>query len=192
MSKHAIVQRYLDLVTNERSREVFAKADCDSARNAGVHAVARVSGRWKRRCCKPSQAARRRSRSEPITRRSGSIFICASHPELYLKRLLVGGFNKVFEVNRNFRNEGISRRHNPEFTMLEGYWAYANFEKVAELVEGVDLPSRADGGWLTKGGTSRCRRQRDENARPDEALAARALPRSRVWGGGGGLVWPNE
>jgi lysyl-tRNA synthetase class 2 len=56
-------------------------------------------------------------------------------PELYLKRLLVGGFNKVFEVNRNFRNEGISRRHNPEFTMLEAYWAYANFEKIADLVE---------------------------------------------------------
>ena len=56
-------------------------------------------------------------------------------PELYLKRLLVGGFNKVFELNRNFRNEGISRKHNPEFTMLEGYWAYADFEKIAELVE---------------------------------------------------------
>src|ERR1700722_20095729 len=47
-------------------------------------------------------------------------------PELYLKRLLVGGFTKVFELNRNFRNEGISRRHNPEFTMLEVYWAYAD------------------------------------------------------------------
>jgi lysyl-tRNA synthetase class 2 len=56
-------------------------------------------------------------------------------PELYLKRLLVGGFNKVFELNRNFRNEGISRKHNPEFTMLEIYWAYANFEKMADLVE---------------------------------------------------------
>jgi lysyl-tRNA synthetase class 2 len=56
-------------------------------------------------------------------------------PELYLKRLLVGGFNKVFEINRNFRNEGISRKHNPEFTMLEAYWAYADFEKVASLVE---------------------------------------------------------
>jgi lysyl-tRNA synthetase class 2 len=56
-------------------------------------------------------------------------------PELYLKRLLVGGFNKVFEINRNFRNEGISRKHNPEFTMLEAYWAYADFEKVANLVE---------------------------------------------------------
>jgi lysyl-tRNA synthetase, class II len=56
-------------------------------------------------------------------------------PELYLKRLLVGGFNKVFEINRNFRNEGISRKHNPEFTMLEAYWAYADFEKMANLVE---------------------------------------------------------
>jgi lysyl-tRNA synthetase class 2 len=56
-------------------------------------------------------------------------------PELYLKRLLVGGFSKVFEMNRNFRNEGISRRHNPEFTMLEIYWAYADFQKMAELVE---------------------------------------------------------
>jgi lysyl-tRNA synthetase class 2 len=52
-----------------------------------------------------------------------------------LKRLLVGGFNKVFEINRNFRNEGISRKHNPEFTMLEAYWAYADFEKIAALVE---------------------------------------------------------
>ena len=55
--------------------------------------------------------------------------------ELYLKRLLVGGFYKVFEINRNFRNEGISRKHNPEFTMLEAYWAYADFEKMANLVE---------------------------------------------------------
>jgi len=56
-------------------------------------------------------------------------------PELYLKRLLVGGFTKVFEINRNFRNEGISRRHNPEFTMLEAYWAYADFTAMAQLVE---------------------------------------------------------
>lgn len=56
-------------------------------------------------------------------------------PELYLKRLLVGGFDKIFEMNRNFRNEGISRRHNPEFTMLEVYWAYADFEAMAAMVE---------------------------------------------------------
>jgi lysyl-tRNA synthetase, class II len=49
--------------------------------------------------------------------------------------LLIGGFNKVFELNRNFRNEGISRKHNPEFTMLEIYWAYADFEKMANLLE---------------------------------------------------------
>lgn len=56
-------------------------------------------------------------------------------PELYLKRLLVGGFTKIFELNRNFRNEGISRRHNPEFTMLEAYWAFADFEQMADMVE---------------------------------------------------------
>ncbi len=56
-------------------------------------------------------------------------------PELYLKRLLVGGFTRVFELNRNFRNEGISRRHNPEFTMLEAYCAFGDFETMAALVE---------------------------------------------------------
>ncbi|MEM6260853.1 MAG: amino acid--tRNA ligase-related protein, partial [Planctomycetota bacterium] len=56
-------------------------------------------------------------------------------PELYLKRLLVAGMPKVFEINRNFRNEGVSPRHNPEFTMLEAYAAYGNWETMAELVE---------------------------------------------------------
>lgn len=58
-------------------------------------------------------------------------------PELFLKRLLVGGFSKVFELNRNFRNEGISPRHNPEFTMLEAYEAYGSWETMAELVESM-------------------------------------------------------
>ncbi|MDX9686953.1 lysine--tRNA ligase [Halopseudomonas formosensis] len=56
-------------------------------------------------------------------------------PELYLKRLVVGGFEKVFEINRNFRNEGVSTRHNPEFTMLEFYWAYADYEDNMDLTE---------------------------------------------------------
>ena len=56
-------------------------------------------------------------------------------PELYLKRLLVGGFEKVFELNRNFRNEGIDTRHNPEFTMCEFYWAYATFEDLMDFTE---------------------------------------------------------
>ena len=56
-------------------------------------------------------------------------------PELYLKRLLVGGFEKVYELNRNFRNEGISWRHNPEFTMLEFYWAYADVNAMIDFCE---------------------------------------------------------
>jgi lysyl-tRNA synthetase class 2 len=56
-------------------------------------------------------------------------------PELYLKRLVVGGFERVFEINRNFRNEGLSTRHNPEFTMLEFYQAYADFNDLMDLTE---------------------------------------------------------
>ncbi|RKR04490.1 lysyl-tRNA synthetase class II [Kushneria sinocarnis] len=58
-------------------------------------------------------------------------------PELYLKRLVVGGFERVFEINRNFRNEGLSTRHNPEFTMLEFYWAYADYHDLIDLTEAL-------------------------------------------------------
>ncbi|HEY8587087.1 MAG TPA: lysine--tRNA ligase [Rhodanobacter sp.] len=58
-------------------------------------------------------------------------------PELYLKRLVVGGFDRVYEINRNFRNEGVSTRHNPEFTMLELYQAYATYHEIMDLTEGV-------------------------------------------------------
>jgi len=58
-------------------------------------------------------------------------------PELYLKRLIVGGFEKVFEIGRNFRNEGIDHRHNPEFTMMEIYQAYADYNDMMELVEEI-------------------------------------------------------
>jgi lysyl-tRNA synthetase class 2 len=57
--------------------------------------------------------------------------------ELYLKRLLVGGVDKVFEIGRNFRNEGLSRKHNPEFTMLEAYQAFGDYESMMELVQGL-------------------------------------------------------
>jgi len=56
-------------------------------------------------------------------------------PELYLKRLVVGGFERVFEINRNFRNEGLSTRHNPEFTMVEFYQAYADYKDLMDLTE---------------------------------------------------------
>ena len=65
-------------------------------------------------------------------------------PELYLKRLIVGGFDRVYEINRNFRNEGVSTRHNPEFTMLELYQAYATYNEVMDLTEDDD-PRRARG-----------------------------------------------
>src|SRR6185295_1795382 len=57
--------------------------------------------------------------------------------ELYLKRLLVGGLERIYEMGRNFRNEGIDREHNPEFTMLELYWAYADYEDLMDFTETI-------------------------------------------------------
>jgi lysyl-tRNA synthetase class 2 len=74
-------------------------------------------------------------------------------PELYLKRLIVGGIERVFELNRNFRNEGISTRHNPEFSMLEFYWAYADYELLMEFTEemvtsvATEVMGRLDFEW---------------------------------------------
>jgi len=64
-------------------------------------------------------------------------------PELYLKRLLVGGFDRIFEIGKNFRNEGISLVHNPEFTMMELYWAYVDYHAIMELVENM-IPALAE------------------------------------------------
>ena len=127
-------QRYLDLVTNERSREIFAK------RIAIVRETRRFfEDRGFLEVETPMlQTIAGGAAAEPFSthhKALGLDLYLRIAPELYLKRLLVGGFNKVFEINRNFRNEGISRKHNPEFTMLEAYWAYADFEKIADLVE---------------------------------------------------------
>ena len=69
-------------------------------------------------------------------------------PELYLKRLIVGGLERVYEINRNFRNEGVSTRHNPEFTMLEFYWAFADYNDLMDLTETmlVELTRAISGG----------------------------------------------
>ena len=76
-------------------------------------------------------------------------------PELYLKRLVVGGFERVYEINRNFRNEGISTRHNPEFTMLEFYQAYADYGDLMDLTEEMVVGGRntwpADGPLAYRG-----------------------------------------
>ena len=127
-------QRYLDLVTNEHSREVFAKRIAilrETREFMQSRGFLEVETPMLQTVAGGAAAEPFRTHHKAL----GLDLYLRIAPELYLKRLLVGGFNKVFEVNRNFRNEGISRRHNPEFTMLEGYWAYANFEKVAELVE---------------------------------------------------------
>ena len=127
-------QRYLDLVTSERSRAVFEK------RITIVREIRRfMEAKGFLEVETPMlQAVPGGAAAEPFKthhKALGLELYLRIAPELYLKRLLVGGFNKVFELNRNFRNEGISRKHNPEFTMLEAYWAYADFEKIADLVE---------------------------------------------------------
>src|SRR2546421_2067845 len=127
-------QRYLDLLTNERSRAVFEK------RIAMVRETRRFfEERGFVEVETPIlQTMAGGAAAEPFVTHHNALGIdlyLRIALELYLKRLLVGGFNKVFEINRNFRNEGISRKHNPEFTMLEAYWAYADFEKMANLVE---------------------------------------------------------
>src|SRR5204862_1100342 len=127
-------QRYLDVLTNERSRVIFEKRI----------AILREARRFfeERGFLEVEtpilQTIAGGAAAEPFPTRHKALGLdryLRIAPELYLKRLLVGGFNKVFEINRNFRNEGISRKHNPEFTMLEAYWAYANFDKVADLAE---------------------------------------------------------
>ena len=65
-------------------------------------------------------------------------------PELYLKRLVVGGFERVYEINRNFRNEGVCTRHNPEFTMLEFYEAYATYDEIMDLTEDMIRDAAAE------------------------------------------------
>ena len=129
-------QRYLDLITNDQSRAIFAK------RFVIVREVRRfLESRGFVEVETPMlQSVAGGAAAEPFATRHKALGLdlyLRIAPELYLKRLLVGGFNKVYEVNRNFRNEGISRKHNPEFTMLEAYWAYADFEKIADLVEGM-------------------------------------------------------
>ncbi len=127
-------QRYLDLISNERSREVFKlRSQMVAAMRAFLQERGFLEVETPMLQDVPGGAA-----AQPFQTHHNALgmdLYLRIAPELFLKRLLVGGFTKVFELNRNFRNEGISRRHNPEFTMLEAYWAYADFEQMADLVE---------------------------------------------------------
>lgn len=127
-------QRYLDLIMNESSRELFR------TRSAIVQAlrdffVARdfLEVETPMMQTIPGGAAAR-----PFVTHHNALDLdlyLRIAPELFLKRLVVGGYERVFEINRNFRNEGLSTRHNPEFTMLEFYQAYADYEDLMDLTE---------------------------------------------------------
>ena len=127
-------QRYLDLIANPSSRATFLH------RSAIVREIRRfLDERGFLEVETPMmQAIPGGAAAEPFKTHHNALgmdFFLRIAPELYLKRLLVAGFPKVFELNRSFRNEGISRRHNPEFTMLEAYWAFADFQLMSVLVE---------------------------------------------------------
>jgi lysyl-tRNA synthetase, class II len=127
-------QRYVDMIVNDDARKVLLQ------RSQVVREVRNFfESRGFNEVETPMmQAIASGAAAQPFTTHHKALNInlfLRIAPELYLKRLLVGGMGKIFEVNRNFRNEGIDRKHNPEFTMLEAYWAFADFELMADLVE---------------------------------------------------------
>jgi lysyl-tRNA synthetase class 2 len=129
-------QRYLDLVANDDVREVFLKRSMiiREIRNF-LHGRGYVEVETPMMQAIPGGAAAQPFRTHHNA--LGCDFYLRIALELYLKRLLVGGLDRVFELGRNFRNEGISRRHNPEFTMLEAYQAYGDYETMMELVQSM-------------------------------------------------------
>ena len=129
-------QRYVDLIVNPESREVFLK------RSRIVSALRR----WlDARCFLEVETPMMHyiaggAAARPFTTHHNALdldLFLRVAPELYLKRLVVGGLERVYEINRNFRNEGVSTRHNPEFTMLELYEAYATYIEVMDLTENM-------------------------------------------------------
>ena len=129
-------QRYLDLIANEATREVFQMR---SAVVTGIRDF--LTERYFLEVETPMmQPIPGGAAARPFTTHHNALdmpLYLRISPELYLKRLVVGGFERVFEINRNFRNEGLSTRHNPEFTMLEFYQAYANYHDLMDLTENM-------------------------------------------------------
>jgi len=129
-------QRYLDLVMNEEVRDLFRKRSqiIQEIRN---FFLARDFLEVETPMMQPIPGG---AEAEPFKTYHNALamdLFLRIAPELYLKRLVVGGFERVFEINRNFRNEGISTQHNPEFTMLEFYQAYATYEDLMELTQAL-------------------------------------------------------
>lgn len=127
-------QRYLDLIANPGVREVFNKR-IQIVREIRNQLGARQFQEVETPMMQPQPGG---ATAKPFSTHYGALdcnMYLRIAPELYLKRLLVGGFDKVFELNRNFRNEGLSRTHNPEFTMMEVYEAYSDMRGMKELAE---------------------------------------------------------
>lgn len=129
-------QRYLDLMVNPEVRETF------KTRTAIVNAIRQfLNERDYLEVETPMmQAIPGGAAARPFTTHHNALDLplyLRIAPELYLKRLVVGGFDRVYEINRNFRNEGVSTRHNPEFTMLEFYQAYADYHDLMNLTEAL-------------------------------------------------------
>lgn len=136
-------QRYLDLLMNEESREVFA------ARSRLLSVIRNYfDERGFQEVETPMlQAMPGGAAARPFRTHYNALdhdFYLRIAPELYLKRLVVGGMDRVYELNRNFRNEGLSTRHNPEFTMLEFYQAYARHDDLMALIEDLFQAIRDD------------------------------------------------
>jgi lysyl-tRNA synthetase class 2 len=129
-------QRYLDLIVNETSRHTF------KTRSKLVLALRNflISQDFMEVETPMMQTMAGGAAARPFVTHHQALdmeLFLRIAPELYLKRLVVGGFERVFEINRNFRNEGISIRHNPEFTMVEWYQAYADYQDAMNLVEAL-------------------------------------------------------
>src|SRR5207253_8646659 len=129
-------QRYLDLMANDEVRQVFLKrSEIVREIRSFLHSRGFVEVETPMMQAIPGGAA-----AQPFVthhKALGCDFYLRIALELYLKRLLVGGLDRVFEIGRNFRNEGLSRKHNPEFTMLEAYEAYGDYESMMELVQSM-------------------------------------------------------
>lgn len=127
-------QRYLDLVSNPEAADRFRKRGA-IVREIRAYLAARGFDEVETPMMQPQAGGANARPFETFFNALNSKMYLRIAPELYLKRLLVGGMNKVFELNRNFRNEGLDRSHNPEFTMLEIYEAYGDVRSMKKLIE---------------------------------------------------------
>lgn len=186
-------QRYLDLIANEDSRRVFL------LRSAVISTIRRYldEAGFLEVETPILQAEAGGAAARPFETYFNALechFYLRIALELYLKRMLVAGFDRVYELGRNFRNEGLSRRHNPEFTMLEVYQAYSDYRGMMRLVRGLvericsdvlhtDKIERYDGTVIDLGGQWREVRYKElviEHTR-DEAWFSRSREEKLVW-----------